>query len=515
MARYGLTKNALWVFALMLLSAGLSYFFFAGQSLRLDEAQSLWQSSRSAGDILTIVSQDVHVPLYEEILRFWRLYVGDSVGAARLLSLIFYLLSIPAIYALGKLAYNRTVGLFGALLLAISPFMNWYGNEIRMYTLFTLLVILNQYFYLRIFKAREYPPEDGALHDGAAWVGYAVTAILGVFVHYFFFLNLLTQAIFYFFESRLFPKGSLLRFMITAGLVVAAFAPWAWYVWFEGQAQNQQPLLPIPSSVNLFSTFSQFLFGFQSDNINTVLLSLWPITIIFGFLTLRRNKRLSPVSEYFMLTILLSVGLAFFVSFIVPVFVSRYLIFTVPSLYLLLLSLFSNYAPRPAQIARWGLVGLMFITLGIEIMSPTTPVKENYREAAGFIAQNATPQDIIILSAPFSVYPVQYYYRGPTPIATLPLWDQYSYGPIPPFVPQNLPSEVEKITQDHQNVWLLLSYDQGYQKQVRDYFDNHYQRLMTKNFSPGLDLYAYKIRYDTPLSQASSTESVQTKSPAR
>lgn len=514
MERYALTKNTLLLGGMVLLSAALSYFFFAGQSLRLDEAQSLWQSSRSAGDILTIVSQDVHVPLYEEILHFWRLYIGDSVTSGRLLSLLFFLCSIPAIYALGKLAYNRTIGLFGALLLCISPFMNWYGNEIRMYTLFALMVILNQYFYLRIFKAPERLPREHGPHDGAAWVGYAVTAVIGAFVHYFFFLNLLAQAIFYFFEWRRFPKGSFVRFLITAGLVLAAFAPWAWYVWFQGQAQNQQPLLPIPSSVNLFSTFSQFLFGFQSDNINTIFLSLWPVTIIFGFLTLRRSKRLSPVSEYFMLTILLSVGLAFFVSFIVPVFVSRYLIFTVPSLYLLLLSLFSNYAPRPATIARWGLVAVMFVTLGVEIISPTTPVKENYREAADYIANNATAQDIIILSAPFSVYPVQYYYRGPAPIATIPMWDQYAYGPIPPFVPDQLPSQVAQLTQDHQNVWLLLSYDQGYQKQVQAYFDGHFQRLAAKNFSPGLDLYTYKIRYDTKISQATTTAALKRQSPA-
>src|SRR5581483_4334119 len=123
--------------AMMLIPIALSIFFFAGQSLRLDEAQSLWQTSRGFLDILTIVAGDVHVPLYHELLHLWRLYFGNTITAARDMSLLFYLLNIPALYFLGKLAYNRATGLFAAFLLSISPFMNWYGNEIRMYTLFT------------------------------------------------------------------------------------------------------------------------------------------------------------------------------------------------------------------------------------------------------------------------------------------------------------------------------------------------------------------------------------------
>src|SRR6185437_5404350 len=92
--------------ALMLSVFALSYFFI-NQSLRLDEAQSLWQTSRGPVAILGLVAEDVHVPLYHELLRLWRVFVGDSVESARLLSQLFFLLSIPALYALGAYAYNR------------------------------------------------------------------------------------------------------------------------------------------------------------------------------------------------------------------------------------------------------------------------------------------------------------------------------------------------------------------------------------------------------------------------
>ncbi len=473
---------------MMFFCAAVSLFFFSTQSLRLDEAQSLWQSGRSSADILRVIGQDVHVPLYHLLLHFWRLFVGDTISAARLMSLLFYLASIPLLYAFGKAGYSRRVGLFAALLFAFSPFMNWYGSEIRMYTLFTFLAIANQYFFMRLFNGKE---------NDHVWIGYAATALLGVYTHYFFFLNLAAQVLFFFLRRPLFPPHALRNFLLIAGGIIVAFLPWAWYVWSLGTVGYQDPLLPTPTTVNLFSTISQFLFGFQSDHINTFFLSLWPIALILGFLTLRKNARLTPQTEYLMISVLCAISIAFALSFIVPLFVSRYLIFTIPALYLLLASMADTYAPRVARIVRWGIVGLMLATLVSEIASPTTPVKENYQDAVAYINANVTPQDVVAVSAPFTIYPVEYYYRASAPLLTLPLWDRYAFGPIPAFAEDNLPKETETLAQGHQNVWLLLSYDQGYEEKIRIYFDTHYERIATKNFSPDLNLYIYKLRYDT------------------
>jgi mannosyltransferase len=481
---------------MMLFCAAISFYFFSTQSLRLDEAQSLWQSGRAPKDILTIIAQDVHVPLYHLALHFWRLFFGDTVRVARLMSLLFYLLSIPSLYLLGKLAYSRVVGLFAALLLALSPFMNWYGSEIRMYTLFTFLVILNQYFFVRLMKRSE---------SDHVWIGYAVTAILGIFSHYFFFLNLASQAIFYFLRRPLFPPNALRNFSLIAILLAGSFAPWVWYVRSLGTAGYQEPLLSPPTTVNLFSTFSQFLFGFQNDNLNTFFLSLWPIALILGILTLRKNVRLSPETEYFIIALVGGIAIAFITSFIVPVFVSRYLIFTIPSLYLLLASMADTYVPRFAKLVRWGFVLAMFAMLISEIANPTTPVKENYADAVTYINGHIAPQDALVVSAPFTIYPVEYYYHAPAPLFTIPIWNRYAFGPIPNFTESDLPKEAEALAASHQNIWLLLSYDQGYEEKIRLYFDTHYERLSVKNFSPGLNLYVYKIRYDTPVAKATTT----------
>jgi len=307
-------------------------------------------------------------------------------------------------------------------------------------------------------------------------------------------------------QRKLFPEGSFKRFIYALILVAIVFLPWGFYVLHLGQAGNQEPLLAVPTSVNLFSTVSQFVFGFQNDNINTVLLSLWPVTILFAFLGLRnRAGRASlPQTQYFLITLLVSIAIAFVGSFIIaPVFVSRYLIFTVPSLYLLLASMFESYSSQWAQLARYAVAAVMIVTLAVEIVSPTTPVKENYEEATAYLNTHTTAQDVVVLSAPFTVYPVQYYYRGSAPITTLPIWNQYSYGPIPPFSADTLPNQVKQAVGSSQNVYLLLSYNQGYETNIKDYFDSHYQRLYTNTYSDDLTLYVYKLRYDTTATQVS------------
>jgi len=475
---------------LIALCIGLSVFFFGQESLRLDEAQSLWQSGRTPFGILTLVAQDVHVPLYHELLHFWRLFFGDTVRSARAMSLFFFLLSIPAIYELGRETHSRRIGLMAAALLALSPFTNWYGNEIRMYSLFLLFAILNQYFFIRLFR--------GA--DRYAWLGYTATAILGVYSHYFFFLVFPGQFLFYIWKRKAFPQGSLKRFLISGALVGAAFAPWIAWVLYQGQAANQEPLLFAPTSVDLFNTFAQFIFGFQTDAINTVILSLWPISLLFAFFTLRRQSAVRVETEYFVLFIVVSFLLAFGVSIAVePLFVSRYLIFTTPVLFLLLAALLDQYTPH---LVRWGVLYVVAIMLALEIASPLTPVKEDYRSAVEYLSGNVRPQDVVVVSAPFTLYPFEYYYRGVAPFETIPKWEQYAHGAIPSYNPDTLASDLDGIAASHQELWLLLSYDQGYEEDIRSYMDSHYERILTREFSHDLGLYAYKIRYDTPLSKA-------------
>src|SRR5438128_2111892 len=85
------TGTALALMFLIILASAVSFALFINQSLRLDEAQSLWQSARTPIGIVRLVAEDVHVPLYHILLHYWEVLFGNGVAVARMLSLAFFL----------------------------------------------------------------------------------------------------------------------------------------------------------------------------------------------------------------------------------------------------------------------------------------------------------------------------------------------------------------------------------------------------------------------------------------
>src|SRR5581483_6130564 len=75
--------DRIYLYGFMIFVVLLSLIFFANQSLRLDESQSLWQSAHNIPGIMQVVAEDVHVPLYHILLHFWQLLWGTNVAVAR------------------------------------------------------------------------------------------------------------------------------------------------------------------------------------------------------------------------------------------------------------------------------------------------------------------------------------------------------------------------------------------------------------------------------------------------
>lgn len=474
----------------MVIATLIEVLVFSKASIRLDESQSLYQVSRTVPGLLHTVGQDVHVPGYHLMLRLWTILFGSDIVTARYMSVLFFVASIPAIYFLGKAVFSRRVGLFAALLLTISPFMLWYGAEARMYSLLALVTILHQLFFVKIFKTGK----------GAYWIAYFVTTILGFYTHYFFAFVLITEAIFYLVYHKRFPKWSLPKFAVALPLAFATFVPWLLYVYHLGLASSEQPFLAVPSTGDIFDTYAQFLFGFQVQGLNTFIVSLWPILVLVAFFTLQRKNRSTSASTFLIFMAILPVLAAFIISILVkPFFLSRYLIVSLPSLFLIFAWIISIY---PAKVRHIIQVVVVLFTLGllvIEILNPDTPVKEDYKSAVAYVSARATAQDVVIATAPFTIYPIEYYYHGSAKVTTQPIWDRFSTGTIPAFSVKNLSSQTDANVDSYRNAWLILSYDQGYNEQTKKYYDSRFQMLDHKQFSPGLNVYEYKIRYDPAL----------------
>lgn len=373
-----------------------------------------------------------------------------------------------------------------------------------MYTLLTLAASINTLYFLRMVRSY------GETGKG----GYFFSTIFGLYSHYFFLFSLFTQMcyvtgvyIYYLYKSQIkkdiFFKTAFLKqrhlLYIFWPLSLGSFlflAPWVWYVIRLGVAANTQPLIAAPSAFNLFQAVANFVFGFQRQTIQSAIISFWPIVVISFFFIFTKPILLHTRSiGYFVLSAFLPILVAFLISFVKPIFLSRYLIFTIPFLFFLIIWGISNYASRVKNIAITFFLLSLFIAEVYQNYSSQTPLEENYAGVSSFLAVHATASDIITVSPPFTLYPIAYSYTGKAKISSIPLWDIYSAGAIPSFSLSNLSQEVENFSREYNDLYVVLSYDQGYQEKVIHYLDTHYRKITTKNFSPGLQVRVYQLRY--------------------
>lgn len=497
--------------SILILAIVISYVFsiltLDSQSIRLDEAQSLWGASKPLMDVLVYTASDVHVPLYNVLLHFWIQLFGTSIVTLRILSLIFSVATLPVLFILAKEASNQRIAILTVILFAISPFMMWYGNEARMYSLFTFTTTLNQLYFLRLVRS------NGKTNKFA----YFITTVLGVYSHYFFLFLLFTQGVFSLFllfkrvitehdeNSQALSWWDLIkensRLPITSiglGLVGCLFLiPWVLYVISLGQLANSEPLIPKPTSFNLLQTITNFVFGFQNEGIEGTLISLWPISILVLFFVFTQRRRVEVhFIDYFVLASFLPIGVVFLGSYLwKPIYLSRYLILVTPTLFFLLALVLLNHSRRVATILSSFFIVLMLGLLFYQNTSASTPVVENYRGVDEYLNIQTTPSDIVAVSAPFTIYPIEYGYSGPAGIVTIPYWNRYLNGPIPGFSLANLKGQMESYQKLYTRIYVVLSYDQGYQGEVVSFLDHHYQLLQIKEFSPGLSVRVYKLRY--------------------
>ncbi len=154
---------------------------FAVRAVSLD-AQSLWRDEVDALRFATVPWAEMlanftrpgwNGPLYFLLLRGWVALAGTSEYALRFFSLVFSVLAVPLVYALGRRLFDRPTGLIAAFLVTTSPYLAWYGQEVKMYTLVVALAVLAVYSLRRAVESGR----------GYWWAALVVAASLAFYLH--------------------------------------------------------------------------------------------------------------------------------------------------------------------------------------------------------------------------------------------------------------------------------------------------------------------------------------------
>ncbi|MEG5062541.1 glycosyltransferase family 39 protein [Microcoleus sp. B3-A4] len=154
-------------------------------------------SGAGIADVLNhLLLESNHPPVYFMLAHWWMRLFGPTedslVWIGRALPALLGVISVPAIYFLGKFAFSsRLVGQCAAAMMAVSPYGIYLAQEARHYTLGILLVIASLFcLALAAKKLQQRAPLP--IWAVLLWV---VVNCLGIAAHYFFALTLCAEAI--------------------------------------------------------------------------------------------------------------------------------------------------------------------------------------------------------------------------------------------------------------------------------------------------------------------------------
>ena len=161
---------------IVLLGIGLRFATLGVQGFSDDELFTAWLMKMPLPHMLATIPKTERTP-YLFYLVDWlggRAFGTDEVGL-RVLPALFGAATVPFVYLAGALGASRRVGLAAALFAAVNPFLIWYSQEARSYSLLILLVAVSLVFLIEYARSGR----------GAALAGWAVASAAAVATHYF------------------------------------------------------------------------------------------------------------------------------------------------------------------------------------------------------------------------------------------------------------------------------------------------------------------------------------------
>lgn len=311
----------------------LSFFIFVGAALRIyrfdfqgllcDESYTLMVSTTPFFEILKFtLFSDCNPPLYYLLAHAAYIVMGFADVAIRVPSIIFGILTIPAMYYLGNMFRLETgmkdgesLGLIAAAITTVTFPLVYYSQFARSYALFVfaMTVFFTIFVYIRRTTKNITPELNAPIED------YFLIGLIGgicVWIHLFAIIPVAATIMTFFWTSA---NRNAIRASIVAFLVMSPLIPLFWVTRTQRALQN----LTWGMDINTLLVYMPIEF------FNLTYFILIPLIVIAVYI-----GRADNVTNELAIIGFISIGLGIVASFVTPVF-PRYFFYMYPIFILL------------------------------------------------------------------------------------------------------------------------------------------------------------------------------------
>jgi hypothetical protein len=506
-----------------LVGAGLRVLLLRQKGMWLDETFSVWLADHTVADMLQWIARiDQHPPLYYLLLHYWIALKGDTPYYVRLLSVLFGAGTIPIIYLIGKRMSGTVMGLAAAVLLAFSPFNIYYAQETRMYTCLTFNAAVAIYALVRLLtdsrsarpigsQFREYlhawrtsgpvePDTEGGfsyrdetrnqtgwrawifrhrwlpiqtIETDLAWVAFIVFSAATLLSH--------NTAVLFPLATNIFVLGLMLFQRVNRSESQTAFQAPSFWNWVKAQigifllwspwllvfvkqvsAVYQEFWLPKPdwdTIVQVLESFVNASMPFRGSQV-MVMWILYALLLWLGLVHYRKG-----ISRFLFLATLFAVPFLgeLIVSIRRPIFLDRTLIWTTIPLFLMLAAGIAQLRFRFLTIVVVGILATNNLFSAADYYRFAQ--KEDWSTAAGYVANFAQKDDLVLFNDAFGQIPFDYYFRKYEDLYSiqvekhgLPV-DLFDSGIVEPKITTNDIPRLLSLISGRERVWLVYSHD--------------------------------------------------------
>jgi 4-amino-4-deoxy-L-arabinose transferase-like glycosyltransferase len=390
------------------------------RSLWLDEGFTVLRITGAWNDLITntvfwngIRTTDTNPQFYFAALKTWAFLSGDSDFTLKLFSSFSGVVFVPLVYAMTRRATTARAGVVAAIFASVSPLVEWYSQEVRMYSLVICLATASTLALQRAYDSKTY----------LAWSTWIMLCGVSLLTHYsfvgFIFAHLLWLV--YAYRENIRNFSSLLPFalaLVVVGLVVGFLIDTPQLLQrLRSGAEYSYEFKPLQDVVG--SIVSGLLFGVNRPDPTDGAIS-WSISILMMLCVtlwmwhLRQSRKV----VLWVLSVVVTIGVWFALSFIKPNFAGvRHLMLVAPMVFALLASMIDAFIARSLWAKAAG-VAFAAVWVGVNVYGiafvfiRTPNFQDDWRSMAKIIQDEWRVGDVIIGNAGAPIEVLQRYLGG-------------------------------------------------------------------------------------------------------